>query len=63
MGGAPADLLTYRKQLFAATSHDYQRQRAVADQVPESTLSLTPARARERIADWRSLLGLPPRTG
>jgi hypothetical protein len=53
---APAELVAYRKPLFAESAHHYERQRAIADQVPESTLRLSPAEVRA--ADWKSLLGL-----
>lgn len=63
LGGGPADLTTHRKPLFAAVAHDYDRRRALVDQVSEATVRLTPGQVRERLSDWRSLLGLPPRTG
>ena len=52
----PADLLAYRKPLFAGASHHYWDQRQIVDQVPESTLRLTPADVRRRLAEWRTLL-------
>ena len=54
--GAPADLVSWRRPLFEEARHDYWRQREIADRVPEATLRLTPAQARERLADWRSLV-------
>jgi hypothetical protein len=58
LGGAPADLVAHRRGLFQAVAHDYWDQRAIADAVPESTLSLTPAQVRERLSDWRTLLAI-----
>ncbi|HWW52206.1 MAG TPA: hypothetical protein VNY84_00445 [Acidimicrobiales bacterium] len=57
---APADLLAYRKPLFAECAHHYEQQRAIADQVPESTLRLAPADVRARVGagGWKALLGL-----
>jgi hypothetical protein len=52
----PADLVAYRKPLFAGASHHYWDQRQIVDQVPESTLRLTPADVRRRLAEWRTLL-------
>lgn len=54
---APAELVAARKQLFHGAAHSYGSVRAIADAVPEATLRLTPAEARERHeADWRPLL-------
>jgi len=54
---APAELVAFRKPLFAGASHHYWDQRAIVDLVPEATLRLTPAEARRRVGEWRSLLG------
>ena len=53
---APADLVEFRKPLFAGASHHYWDQRAIVAVVPESTLRMTPAAVRERLREWRSLL-------
>jgi hypothetical protein len=58
LGGAPEDLLTVRKELFAEASHHYEAQRKIADCVPESTLRLTPAQVREQLTAWRGLVSL-----
>jgi hypothetical protein len=54
----PADLVAYRKPLFAGASHHYWDQRAIVDLVPESTLRMTPAAVRQRVKEWRSLLSI-----
>jgi hypothetical protein len=56
LGGAPDDLVEHRMPLFQGVSHDYDRQREIAERVAESTLRLTPAGVRERLSDWRALL-------
>jgi hypothetical protein len=56
LGGAPADLVAFRKPLFTGASHHYEQQREIADRVPEETLRLTPADVRSRLSDWRSLI-------
>ncbi len=56
LGDAPADLVEYRMPLFQGVSHDYDRQREIAERVAESTLRLTPAGVRQLLADWRELL-------
>lgn len=53
---APADLVEFRRPLFAGASHHYWDQRDIVDLVPESTLRLTPAAVRQRLGEWRSLL-------
>jgi hypothetical protein len=57
-GAVPADLVEFRRGYFEAASHDYWDQREIADLVPDSTLALSPADVRSRVAagDWRSLL-------
>ena len=54
----PAELVTFRKPLFAGASHHYWDQRAIVDLVPEPTLRLTPAEVRRRVGEWRSLLDI-----
>jgi len=57
LGDAPDDLVEFRKPLFAGAAHHYKHQREIADQVTEEALRLTPAEARARLGDWRTLLG------
>ena len=52
----PADLVEFRKPLFAGASHHYWDQREIVAAVPEATLRLTPADVRRRLREWRSLL-------
>jgi hypothetical protein len=54
--GAPPELAAFRRTLFEGARHHYSEQREIVDLVPESTLRLTPAEVRERLADWKSLL-------
>ena len=56
LGGAPADLVEYRKHLFEGAAHHYWDQRVIADKVTDATLRLTPADVRSRLANWRDLL-------
>jgi hypothetical protein len=58
---APDDLVDARRPLFeaAANPHHYEEQRRIVDAVPEATLRMTPAQAREQArANWRGLLRL-----
>jgi hypothetical protein len=54
--GAPAELVAYRRPLFAGAHHDYSRQRAVADAVASEALKLTPAEVKAGLSGWRKLL-------
>jgi hypothetical protein len=58
--GVPADLVDFRHTYFEAASHDYWDQRDIVDLVPDSTLALSPADVRSKVAagDWRSLLAV-----
>jgi hypothetical protein len=55
---AGTDLVAFRKPIFRGCAHDYAAQRRVADQVPVTTLRLSPAEVRSRIGagGWRELL-------
>lgn len=55
LGGAPADLVAFRVPLVQGAAHSYWVQRDVVDKVADATLRLTPALARARLAEWRSL--------
>lgn len=55
----PADLLALRRTLFveAASPHRYDRQRGLADLVPEEVLRRTPAAVADAYrTDWRGLV-------
>ena len=56
LGGAPADLVAWRKALFQAAAHEYLVRRRIAEAVPEATLRLTPAQVGQQLAKWRSLV-------
>jgi hypothetical protein len=56
LGGAPSELLEFRRPLFESVAHEYSRQRDIVDLVPEATLRMTPAQVHERLADWKTLL-------
>lgn len=60
LGGAPSDLVEFRKPLFAEASHHYWELRDIADLVPESTLRMTPADVRGRLSSWRELIQAQP---
>jgi hypothetical protein len=59
LGGAPEDLVTWRKPLFRAAGHHYLQRRQIVDSVPESVLRLAAEEVRNRLPTWRSLLGVP----
>lgn len=46
-----AAMVRRRSELFRGVAHDYWRERALVDVVPEATLRLTPQQVADRIAD------------
>jgi hypothetical protein len=56
MAGAPADLVAFRRPLFQGASHEYEKQREIADRTPPETVAMAPADAAASLVDWRSLL-------
>lgn len=56
---APDELIEWRGKVFAGAAHHYLTQRELADLVPEDTLRLTPAKARDGLPRWYELLELP----
>ena len=59
LGGAPAELVTFRAPFFESVAHHYSDGRAIVDQVPEATLRLGHAEVAQRFpGEWRALLGL-----
>lgn len=52
----PADLVEERRRVFEGAAHDYWRQRAVVDRVPESTLRRQPKDLHAQVDSWRDLL-------
>jgi hypothetical protein len=58
-GGAPDELIAYRRPLFDGVAHRYLGQRAIADRVPAETLRMTPEEVEGKLAGaWRALHGL-----
>lgn len=56
LGGAPAELVEWRRPMFRGAAEHYWDQREIVDAVKPEALKLTPAQARERLASWRDLL-------
>ena len=56
LGGAPDDLVSWRKGLFRGAAEDYWDQREIVDAIRPETLNLTPDEVRERLPSWRELL-------
>jgi hypothetical protein len=57
MPGAPVELVAYRRPIFVGADHDYTRQRAIADLVPEAALRLSPQEVKAGLQGWRTWLG------
>ena len=58
LGDAPADLVEWRRLAVAGIGHDYPRRIRLVEAIPESVLLQRPDQIRERLSDWRHLLGL-----
>ena len=58
LGGAPEELIRFRKPLFEGARHHYWEQRQISDLVPDETVGLTPQQVRQRLAQWREMLTL-----
>jgi hypothetical protein len=56
LGGAPDDLIAWRKPLFRGAAEHYWDQREIVDAVKVETLRLGPAEVRERLGSWKELL-------
>ena len=56
LGGAPADLVAWRQQMFRGAAEDYWDQRKIVDAVKVDALRLSPAQVRERLDNWKDLL-------
>lgn len=56
LGGAPDDLVAFRKPLFQSAHKDYWAQREIADRVRDDTLYLKPGDVRHRLSSWRDLI-------
>ena len=56
MPGAPADLVSFRRPLFAGVGHDYARGRALVDRVAADVVALTAAQVADRLVTWAKWL-------
>ena len=56
LGGAPEELIRFRKPLFEGARHHYWEQRHIVDLVPEETLRMTPEQIRRGLPAWRELI-------
>lgn len=58
LGGAPPELVEWRRRHTHGAGHGYAELRRVVDAVGEEVLLTPPAEVRERLADWRSLFAV-----
>ena len=56
LGGAPDDLVAWRKKRFRGAAEHYWDQREIVDAVKVEALRLTPAQAREGLSRWKDFL-------
>jgi hypothetical protein len=58
LGDAPADLVEWRRLAVAGIGHDYPRRVGLIETIPEWVMRQRLDQVRERMSDWRHLLGL-----
>ncbi len=56
LGGAPDDLVVFRKKLFQSASHHYWDQRDIVDHVKEEVFHRWPNEIRSDLGDWTSMI-------
>jgi hypothetical protein len=57
LGDAPADLVEWRRKAVAGVAHDYARRTSLVEAIPEWVIRQRPDQVRERLSDWKHLLG------
>lgn len=58
LGDAPADLVEWRRLAVTGIGHDYARRVGLVEAIPEWVLRQQRDQIRDRISEWRHLLGL-----
>jgi hypothetical protein len=54
----PVELVAHRRPIFQGVAHDYERQRAIVDQISDATIRMSPAAVAVRYPEhWRELVG------
>jgi hypothetical protein len=56
LGGAPDDLIAWRKPLFRGAAEHYWDQRQIVDAVKVEALRLSPAQAVQNLSHWKDYL-------
>jgi hypothetical protein len=57
LGDAPADLVEWRRKAVAGVAHDYARRMNLVEAIPEWVIRQRPDQIRDRLSDWKHLLG------
>ena len=57
LGDAPADLVEWRRKAVANVGHDYPRRVSLVEAIPEWVIRQRPDQIRDRLSDWKHLLG------
>jgi hypothetical protein len=58
LGDPPADLVEWRRKAVAGAAHHYARRTSLVEAIPEWVIRQQPDQIRERMSDWKHLLGL-----
>jgi len=57
LGDPPADLVEWRRKAVANVGHDYPRRVSLVEAIPEWVIRQRPDQIRDRLSDWKHLLG------
>jgi hypothetical protein len=58
LGGAPPELVEWRRLAVAGIAHDYPRRIGLVEAIPDAVIRQSPEQVRSGLADWRRMLGL-----
>jgi hypothetical protein len=58
LGGAPPELVEWRRLAVAGIAHDYPRRIGLVEAIPDAVIRQTAEQVRSGLADWRRMLGL-----
>ncbi|HEV3364844.1 MAG TPA: hypothetical protein VG795_12045 [Acidimicrobiia bacterium] len=58
LGDPPADLVEWRRKAVAGVAHNYPRRVRLVEAIPEWVIRQRPDQIRDRMVDWKHLLGL-----
>ena len=57
LGDPPPEMVEWRRKAVAGVAHDYARRVSLVEAIPEWVIRQRPDQIRERMSDWKHLLG------